>query len=208
MKTAQAYYRLAHGYTRVFPRPFLLIVCGLMGTGKTTVASELARRWSGVHISSDVTRKALAGIAPTERRYEAYSEGIYTDDMSERTYAFMLAQAREAVEQGRLAVLDATYRSVQERGRVVAAARTMGVDPWVVECVASDAVVCRRVNRRAREGTSPSDARWELHAQQKAEWEPVAEVPAHSRILLDTRGSLSGVMRRLLRILYFRVLKP
>ena len=61
---AKSYFALAHSYAQAFSRPNMVLVIGLMGSGKTHVAEELARRWSMVHISSDVTRKTLAGLDP------------------------------------------------------------------------------------------------------------------------------------------------
>ncbi|MDO8751910.1 MAG: AAA family ATPase, partial [Dehalococcoidia bacterium] len=115
LATAQAYYRLAHSYTRVIPQPSLFLVAGLMGTGKSTVAQDLARRQNAAYISSDVTRKSLEGIAPTEHRYESFREGIYAPSMSRRTYDAMLSQAREHLATGRSVVLDATFRQSQDR---------------------------------------------------------------------------------------------
>ncbi|MBI4310926.1 MAG: AAA family ATPase [Chloroflexi bacterium] len=204
LRTAQAYYGLAHSYTQVFPRPAIIVVCGLMGTGKTTVAAELARRWRGVHVSSDVTRKELAGA--TGHHYEGYGQGIYAADMSRRTYDAMLERARDAVGRGYIAVLDATYRSAEERRRAASLAQELGVETWVVECVAPESTVRRRVARRVTEGTSASDARWPLYPQQKAEWEPVAEVPSRRYAVLDTRGGHQAVLQRLLRQLYERAI--
>ncbi len=210
LDTAGAYFRLAHTYTRVFPCPAIIMVCGLMGTGKTTVAAELARRWQGTHISSDVTRKALTGLASTEHRYESYGQGLYAPGMSQRTYDAMLAQAKEAVAGGRLAILDATYRAAQERRQVVQAAQAQGIPLWIVECTAPEDVVRRRVLLRTAAGASASDARWELYPQQKAEWQPIPihrEAHGQRYIVLDTRGAPSRVMQRLLRELFLRVLR-
>ncbi|MBI4201814.1 MAG: AAA family ATPase [Chloroflexi bacterium] len=206
LDTAQAYYHLAHSYTQVFPHPSAVLVCGLMGTGKTTIAAELARHWEGVHISSDVTRKALAGLAPTEHRYGAYEEGLYAPDMTRRTYDAMLKEAKEALRQGRLVVLDATYRAAEERRQAARAAEEWGVPLWVVECIAPEGVVRRRVLQRTATGDSASDARWELYPRQKAEWEPVWEAAAGRHVALDTRGALDKTMGRLLRELFTRAI--
>ncbi len=200
--TAQAYYKLAHSYTHVVPQPSLIMVVGLMGTGKSTVGEELSRRWGAVHISSDVTRKALFDLPAGEHRYEAYDQGIYSPDVSRRTYDAMLSEANGLLARGQTVVLDATYRSAAERQRVVEAGRRVSAGAWIVECVVPPETVRRRVRRRVREGTSASDATWELYEQQSAEWEPVAEVPPERHVRLDTSATLQKTMQSLLYQVY------
>jgi hypothetical protein len=59
---------LACQYAREDRPPVLLVVCGLSGTGKSTVAKELGRPWSARVLSTDRVRKELHGAGPTERR--------------------------------------------------------------------------------------------------------------------------------------------
>ncbi len=73
------------------------MMMGLMGTGKSTVAREIARRWDMEYVSWDLTRKSLAGIAPETHRYEGYGEGLYTEEFSRSTYSAMLERARDEV---------------------------------------------------------------------------------------------------------------
>jgi aminoglycoside phosphotransferase family enzyme/predicted kinase len=204
--SARAYFELARSYIRVFPRPAMVLVVGLTGTGKSTVAQELARRWNFSYVSSDITRKALAGIAPDERRYESFGEGIYSPEFSRRTYDAMFRQAEQCLQDGRSVVLDGTFRSAVERSRAIEAARRGGADAWIIECSLPEEEVRRRLERRTREETSASDARWELFHRLQQEWEPVTEAPGNRYLRLDTSAPTPETMRRLLRELYARVL--
>ncbi|WKZ32906.1 MAG: AAA family ATPase [Thermodesulfobacteriota bacterium] len=58
------------------------IVSGPSGTGKSTLAAEIAGHTGFVHLSSDAVRKELAGLSPGERRKEPFGEGIYSDDFT------------------------------------------------------------------------------------------------------------------------------
>jgi aminoglycoside phosphotransferase family enzyme/predicted kinase len=202
LASAQAYFELAHSYTRVFPRAVIVLIVGITGTGKSTVAQELARRWNFSYISSDITRKGLAGIAPEEHQYESFGEGIYSPEFSRQTYDAMFQRAEQYLQDGRSVVLDGTFRNTAERSRAIEIARRARVDVWIIECSLPEEEVRRRLERRSQEGTSASDAGWELFHLLQQEWEPVAEVPSNRYLRLDTSGSLSETMRHLLSQLY------
>ncbi len=63
-------------------RPCLVLIAGLPGTGKSTLAHALAENGDFTVIRSDVIRKELAGIPMTER-----AVGCYTPEWTDRTYA-------------------------------------------------------------------------------------------------------------------------
>src|SRR5262249_5762109 len=68
-------------------KPCLVLVGGLPGTGKSTLARNLAERAGFRVIRSDVVRKDLADRAGKEQGASALGEGIYTAAWTERTYA-------------------------------------------------------------------------------------------------------------------------
>jgi len=97
----------------------LVVIFGLMGVGKTTVARALgeARGWPVIH--SDAVRKALAGLAPTTPALFEFGQGIYSKDFSQKTYTEMRRRAGELLDSGDTRViLDASFKSVGERDRV------------------------------------------------------------------------------------------
>src|SRR5262249_27614948 len=67
--------------------PEVFLVVGPVGTGKTTVARELSERTGAPVVSSDVVRKALAGVGRTERARGARLAHLYSDATTERVYA-------------------------------------------------------------------------------------------------------------------------
>lgn len=177
-----------------------------MGTGKSTVAQELARRWDMEYLSSDVTRKALAGVGVREHRYVPMGKGIYSSDYSKRTYDAILEKAEEHLKAGRSVVMDASFRRSGERARAMAVAQRLSVDLWIIECVLPENGVKARLGTRLKEGVSVSDGRWELFHQQQCEWEPVQEAPDNRYVQLDTSGSRQQTIEKLLQQLYSKAL--
>jgi len=109
------------------PPPTLTAIGGLSGTGKTTLARQIAPRLGGapgaVILRSDEIRKRLAGVPPTERLPpEAYGPGT-----SARVYDEMMVIARRVLAAGRAVVLDAVFLRPEERE----AAAQIGVDAGV-----------------------------------------------------------------------------
>ncbi|MBM3949382.1 MAG: hypothetical protein FJ312_09150 [SAR202 cluster bacterium] len=131
-QAARAYFKLAHGYTKVFTGPTVVMVGGLSGTGKTAVARELGRRWRMEVVSSDVVRKTLGGRALTERTGAAYGAGLYSEEMTRRTYDALLARAEASLKAGRPVVLGVKVflrqRAEWEPVREVSPARLVTLD--------------------------------------------------------------------------------
>ena len=101
----------------------LVLVGGLPGSGKTTIAHGLADRFGAVVLSSDRVRKELAGIDPESRATADYRAGIYSPDHTDELYAELLHRAEELLGRGESVVLDASWTSSVHRGRATEVAR-------------------------------------------------------------------------------------
>jgi len=147
-----------------------VLVCGTIGTGKSTAARALADRIPGVLISSDVVRKHRAGMAPSDRPRDP--DRFYDESAKAATYAAMLERAEPVVGSGRVAILDATWerRSRRDAARDWAARREIPL--FALELRADEAVVRERLAQRAAGGAAASDAGPELLARSRAAFEP------------------------------------
>lgn len=182
---ATAYFDLAHRYA-MLARPAIVAVLGLSGTGKSSVARALHDRLGFAVVNSDSVRKRLAGVERTERAPGGYGGGIYSKDLTERTYAAILEEARAILAARRGVILDATYRDPANRRAVLPAARAAGVPVLFVECRCDEKEIIRRLEQRTREGRDVSDATVEVYLRQRAEFSPLTEIPAPCQIAVDT----------------------
>ena len=133
-RRATSYFRLARELARRDARPRLILVGGLPGSGKSTIARALAGRIGADCIASDVLRKELAGAEPGERLTAEVGAGIYGAGMTELTYRELLVQAERQLRAGRSVVLDATFGRAIDRRRAAALARAVGGVLVAVEC--------------------------------------------------------------------------
>jgi aminoglycoside phosphotransferase family enzyme/predicted kinase len=192
LATAQGYFDLAYRYTK--EKPLLLIMSGLVGTGKTTVAQALSRSLGFTVISADIVRKGLAGISPTERRFEQFGGGIYSKEFSRKTYDEMFAQARELLSQGQSVILDASFKKRQDRLQAISLAEEAKAGFAIVECILDEETVKRYLEKRVKEG-SVSDGRWEIYEQQKQDFDKITEFTSENHIILDTSQPMSNIVK-------------
>ncbi len=192
LAAAQGYFDLAYRYTR--EKTLLLIMAGLVGTGKTSVSEALSRSLGLTIISADITRKRLAGISPTERRFEQFGGGIYSAEFSRKTYDEMFAQARELLSQGESVILDASFKKRLDRLQARSLAEETDADFAVIECILDEESVKSRLEQRLKEG-SVSDGRWEIFKQQKQDFDEITEFPSQNHIILDTSQPMGNIVK-------------
>jgi uncharacterized protein len=184
---ARSYFALAWRYARG-ASPALIVVCGLSGTGKSTVARMLGHRKGFKTINSDRVRKRLASVSAHEHLRTDYGANIYSGQFTKITYDAMLAEAESLLSDGRGVILDATFKAAADRLRALAIAAQRGVPVLFVECVVSEGEAIRRLERRASISGEVSDATPEVYRRQRAEFEPLGEIPPRNHIRIDTTG--------------------
>jgi hypothetical protein len=178
------------------PAPCLIGIGGLSGSGKSTLAHDLAPQVGAapgaVVIRSDVIRKRLCGVDPTER---LGSEG-YTAEMSRRVYATVIERANLTVRGGQAAIADAVFAHASDREALERAAGAAGV-PFVGLWLA--APVSELITRSERRRSDASDADADVIRRQLAQetgiitWHRVdatltpAQVLTQATVLLSER---------------------
>ena len=152
----------------------LIIVSGLQGAGKTTVARRISERANAVLLRTDVIRKELMETPE------------YTEDAKQKAYEEMFSQARKLLDEKRNVVLDATFRMEKYREQARRAAGEAGTDFEIVEVVCSEAAAQKRIEERTGD---ESEAQFEQYLQSKRLFEPITEKHA----TVDNSGSLADL---------------
>ncbi len=170
-------------------QPALIVMTGLSGTGKSTVARRVARALGAPLFASDVVRKQLARVEGTAPA--AWREGIYRPELTAATYDQLFALAEAELAAGRPAVLDAAFLTAEQRAGAAAQAAHHGVPLMLIETVCDEATVAARLAARSASGTSPSDATFATYRQQRAALDAAPPpTPAGAwPVLVSTAGS-------------------
>ncbi len=185
------YWALAQQLIRPAASPRMVLTMGLSGSGKSTLAQFLAEDLGAVCLRSDVERKRLHGLAPTDRPAPALA--LYSAQATQRTYARLALVAGRLLEAGLSVVVDAAFLRQDERETLLMLARGRGADFSLVACVAPEAVLRARIVARSRAGGDPSDATLEVLALQQriAQAVPDDWAPWHSVVVNE--GSLDAL---------------
>ncbi|MCK9232325.1 MAG: AAA family ATPase, partial [Syntrophales bacterium] len=198
-RTAARYFDLAYTYAARLERPTLILIAGLMGTGKSELARRLAPLLGAEIIRMDVLRKEILALGPADRHYENFGEGIYSDEISRKTYDTALRRTEDLLAAGNSVIIDASYKRDDERRRAEALAQRHGVAFYILECLCQEAVIRRRLDARAADQAEPSDGRWDIFEAQRADFDPMSGWASGVHIAVDTGTTPEAMTAEALR---------
>ncbi len=186
---AQALLRLALAHLQA-GRVRLVLVGGLPGTGKSTLARGIGELTGAVVLRSDVVRKELSGLAPDQPASAGYQHGIYTPEATTAVYAELLRRAEHALRRGEMVVLDASWTDDAHRADAHRIADETASDLIELRCVAPADITAARVAARAAAGGDASDADNAIAAAMTATADPWP-----TSIAVDTVAEREVVLR-------------
>jgi adenylylsulfate kinase len=169
----------------------IVLMAGLPGTGKSTLARELAARSSGRVLSKDEIRHAI--FTPEEIEYSSRQDDYCLHIMLE-TAGYLLSR-----DAARTIVLDGRPFSRRYQIENVVAAAASLQQPWrILECVCSDETARRRLAADAEGGAHPAGNRdYQLHLDVKSRFEAIV----HAKTVIDTEEALETCVQQTLAAL-------
>lgn len=166
------------------PRPVLVVLGGLPGTGKSYCARWLCQRAPLYWIESDRARRIL------------FHQPSHTPEESARLFRACHALVEALLREGVAVLFDATNLLESHRAYFYEIAEHAGVGLVLVWLTASPDVVFQRLQARAA-GASPEDsstADWEVYLRMRGSAEPIRR----RHIAINTDGDVEPPLSRVL----------
>ncbi len=170
-----------------------IVLTGPPASGKSTLAAELAKRSGVPVVSSDETRKRLAGLAPVERAGpESYTRGFTT-----ATYRKLGSSAAAVLAGGSGVIIDATFARPEDRAELLRALDDDLAHLMFFECKVPLRCAIERSVARMKHPDRVSDATPEVVTRVFETYQPIRELPHSIVIEVDGRGPLPAQIETL-----------
>ena len=156
----------------------IVLICGLPGVGKTTIAKNLAPLIDAVILSSDKIRKELIPN-PT-----------YTKEERKLIYDVMVLIATYLQNSGTNIILDATFNKEDSRNKVKQRIRVPRDEFFIIECVCPENIIFSRIKNRKEDY---SDADISVYKKMKKIYEPVKVDHITVDTSLNTTGNVKNI---------------
>lgn len=188
MERYRRYANLAESCMAI-PNRFMLIMHGVSGSGKTTVGNGIIEALGVIRIRSDVERKRLFGLAPTDKSHSDIDSGIYTDEATNQTYTRVGEIASQVLSFGYPVLIDATHLKQWQRQALQDSAEANGVPDLIVACEANIETIRRWLTERAEAGNDASEASLQVLDRQLASLEPLTEEEQQHTLVIHTENA-------------------
>ena len=179
-KTARDYYQQAYRYTQT-EKGSLVLMSGLSGSGKSTVARYISKNQGAIQIRSDAVRKHLASI-PLEK----VGNSIYSEEMTHKTYDRLAELGIILAKAGYTVILDAKYDRLTLRQPVISQSEENNLPLKIIYCTAPESVLRDRLNQRQDD---VSDATADLITSQQTNTEAFTPAEQAYVTTVDTSRS-------------------
>lgn len=191
-RLAKGYFNLAAKEAERFSRPLLIITSGLIGSGKSSIAVEVAAALGVCLRQSDRIRKETLGLTPIPPQQVQYGAGIYSGAARQRVYSVLADQAAMCLQAGQSVILDASFSQRDNRLQMAQLADKFNADFLILACIAPSTVIQNRLKARADDPSHISDARIDLLPSFSRHYEPIDRSEQASCLLIDTSQPLQS----------------
>lgn len=196
---SKRHFKLAVSLAKQFARPRLVVVGGLIGTGKSTLADYLAKVLGATWLRTDEIR--LREFANSRRPNKVFGEGIYSSHISDLVYERLIQRTEALLREGKSVVSDGTFSKAIGRKALRQIAQKHGSSFHFFECVSPRALAMKRVKKRYQLKKDISEARPEHYDRLKSGFELINGWDPSLWTRLNTNRSISACNEAALKVL-------
>ncbi|NIO20207.1 MAG: AAA family ATPase [Candidatus Aenigmarchaeota archaeon] len=157
----------------------LYIVCGLPGTGKTTMAKKIADHTKSFVLNTDIIRKRIM------------EDPKYTEHEKELVYKLLFDMAEKFLATGKNVILDGTFYRKELRERAKEIAKKTKNKFKIIEIKCSEEII-RKVMKERKKKKIASDADFAVYKKMKKVFEPIRE----KHLVLNTSKGFDQAVRK------------
>lgn len=165
--------------------PFLIIMSGLPGTGKSYLSRKIADRLPCVVLTSDTLRKVIFPVP------------AYDPDENQRLFTAVPILVEDLLSRNIPVLLDATNLVEYHREQLYHIADKLRLKLIIIQTEAPAEVVRERLNARITDGDllGSSDADVEVHERMKASKQKIRR----NHFVVDTSKDITPVVKKVIR---------
>jgi len=163
--------------------PFLIVVSGLPGTGKSYFCRQLVQKLPGVILESDYLRRVL------------FPAPDYSAAESARLFRACHLLIERLLKKGMPIIFDATNLSEHYRERLYSIAERLGTRLVLVRVEAPPQLVYHRLKGREASSEGNSDADWAVYQRMR----PRVQKIRRRHYAVDTSRDITPVIAKILR---------
>ena len=151
------YVILAHQYLKK-RKPFIILMHGFSGSGKSSLAQSLAQQLGAIIVRSDVERKRLFDLTPDARTKSQINGNIYLPEITRQTYARLENLATSITTAFYPVIIDARFSQAEQRQIFIDLATKQQIQIFIIHCEADVNVLMQRVTEREQAAVDFSEA--------------------------------------------------
>lgn len=168
------------------PKPLLIAMAGLPGSGKSALAARLATALPAVILNKDTVREAV--FPPPETEYKSAQDDFVLSLMYQAA-GWLLRKGRTVIIDGR------TFTHLNQQAALKAAAGQARVELRIIYCYAPDEIVRARLEKDVAADEHPAkDRNYDLYLRRKASMDPIEE----PHLALNTDADLDDLEKQAL----------
>ncbi len=181
---AKSYANLAERFSQP-ETPRLFITHGYSGSGKSTLSAQFAEISGAIVLRSDIERKRLLDIS-LKGSANAVNQGFYQPEYVQLVYDRLVELASSMLSAGFTVLIDAAFLKYEQRSMFAALAAKQQVAFVILDFMAPEQELQRRITARQQSGTDASEATLEVLAHQLKTAQPFSAEELKQVICINT----------------------